>query len=129
VAINAFTFSIWFARSADKIVAWTANRDAPVNGKGSKLTSWKIGALALLDYDGTEVWSTNTTATRADRANASRHRQPCGHGSRRPAPLEELRLADRHAPAIATDDPEHKVSVCICQGFALFRFLHLLLQQ
>ncbi|CAN6202408.1 unnamed protein product [Urochloa humidicola] len=68
VATNAFTFSIWFSRSADKTVAWTANRDIPMNGKGSKLTFRKDGALALLDYNGTAVWSTNTTGTRADRA-------------------------------------------------------------
>jgi hypothetical protein len=65
VATNAFTFSIWFSTSADKTVAWTANRDAPVNGKGSKLVFQKDGRLALLDYNGTAVWSTNTTTTRA----------------------------------------------------------------
>ncbi|OEL23352.1 putative receptor protein kinase ZmPK1 [Dichanthelium oligosanthes] len=68
VATNAFTFSIWFSQSADKTVAWTANRDAPVNGKGSKLTFRKDGGLVLLDYNGTVVWSTNTTGTRANRA-------------------------------------------------------------
>uniref|UniRef100_A0A0D3GD81 Receptor-like serine/threonine-protein kinase n=1 Tax=Oryza barthii TaxID=65489 RepID=A0A0D3GD81_9ORYZ len=68
VATNAFTFSIWFSRSSEKTVAWTANRDAPVNGKGSRLTFQKDGTLALLDYNGKVVWSTNTTATRADRA-------------------------------------------------------------
>nr|BAD67854.1 S-domain receptor-like protein kinase-like [Oryza sativa Japonica Group] len=68
VATNAFTFSIWFSRSSEKTVAWTANRDAPVNGKGSKLTFRKDGSLALVDYNGTVVWSTNTTATGASRA-------------------------------------------------------------
>ncbi|KAB8101359.1 hypothetical protein EE612_032137 [Oryza sativa] len=68
VATNAFTFSIWFSRSWEKTVAWTANRDAPVNGKGSKLTFRKDGSLALVDYNGTVVWSTNTTATGASRA-------------------------------------------------------------
>uniref|UniRef100_A0A0D3GD84 Receptor-like serine/threonine-protein kinase n=3 Tax=Oryza TaxID=4527 RepID=A0A0D3GD84_9ORYZ len=68
VATNAFTFSIWFSRSSEKTVAWTASRDAPVNGKGSKLTFRKDGGLALADYNGTVVWSTNTTATGASRA-------------------------------------------------------------
>ncbi|XP_066167630.1 putative receptor protein kinase ZmPK1 isoform X2 [Oryza sativa Japonica Group] len=68
VATNAFTFSIWFSRSSEKTVAWTAKRDAPVNGKGSKLTFRKDGGLALVDYNGTVVWSTNTTATGASRA-------------------------------------------------------------
>ncbi|CAL5051242.1 unnamed protein product [Urochloa decumbens] len=68
VATNAFTFSVWFSRSADKTVAWTANRDAPVNGKGSKLSFRKDGSLALHDYNGTAVWSTNTIGTHAHRA-------------------------------------------------------------
>nr|CAB3467147.1 unnamed protein product [Digitaria exilis] len=67
VTTNAFTFSIWFARSAHKTIAWTANRDAPVNGKGSRLVFRKDGRLVLLDNNGTTVWSTNTGATRADR--------------------------------------------------------------
>uniref|UniRef100_I1PZT8 non-specific serine/threonine protein kinase n=1 Tax=Oryza glaberrima TaxID=4538 RepID=I1PZT8_ORYGL len=68
VATNAFTFSIWFSRSSEKTVAWTTNRDAPVNGKGSRLTFQNDGTLALLDYNGKVVWSTNTTATPANRA-------------------------------------------------------------
>ncbi|XP_015693931.1 putative receptor protein kinase ZmPK1 [Oryza brachyantha] len=68
VATNAFTFSIWFSRSSEKTVAWTANRDAPVNGAGSRLTFRKDGTFALLDYNGKVVWSTNTTDTRANRA-------------------------------------------------------------
>nr|CAB3469748.1 unnamed protein product [Digitaria exilis] len=67
VATNAFTFSIWFARPAHKTIAWTANRDAPVNGKGSRLVFRKDGRLVILDNNGTTVWSTNTGATRADR--------------------------------------------------------------
>ncbi|KAK3128469.1 hypothetical protein QOZ80_6BG0462130 [Eleusine coracana subsp. coracana] len=68
VATNTFTFSIWFSWSSEKTVTWTANRDAPVNGKGSKITFQKNGGLALIDCNGIAVWSTNTTKTRADRA-------------------------------------------------------------
>ncbi|CAM0912940.1 unnamed protein product [Alopecurus aequalis] len=68
VATNAFTFSVWFTGSARKTVAWTANRDAPVNGRGSRLAFRRDGGLDLLDYNGTAVWSTNTTATRASHA-------------------------------------------------------------
>ncbi|XP_044423756.1 putative receptor protein kinase ZmPK1 [Triticum aestivum] len=68
VATNAFVFSIWFNGSSAKTIAWTANRDAPVNGRGARLAFRKDGSMALLDYDGTAVWSTNTTATRASRA-------------------------------------------------------------
>uniref|UniRef100_A0ACD5ZPG2 Uncharacterized protein n=1 Tax=Avena sativa TaxID=4498 RepID=A0ACD5ZPG2_AVESA len=68
VATNAFTFSVWFTGSSGNTVAWTANRDVPVNGRGSRIAFRKDGVLALLDYNGTAVWSTNTTATRASRA-------------------------------------------------------------
>ncbi|XP_020169814.2 putative receptor protein kinase ZmPK1 isoform X1 [Aegilops tauschii subsp. strangulata] len=68
VATNAFTFSIWFTGSSGKTVAWTANRDVPVNGRGSRLSFQEHGGLALLDYDGTAVWSTNMTAAHASRA-------------------------------------------------------------
>ncbi|CAM0872300.1 unnamed protein product [Alopecurus aequalis] len=70
VATNAFTFSIWFSGSSEKTVAWTANRDAPVNGKGSSLTFQKDGSLVLLDYNDAAVWSTNTSATGATASHA-----------------------------------------------------------
>uniref|UniRef100_A0A0D9WAH9 Receptor-like serine/threonine-protein kinase n=1 Tax=Leersia perrieri TaxID=77586 RepID=A0A0D9WAH9_9ORYZ len=69
VATNAYTFAVWFTSSADATVAWTANRDAPVNGVGSRAELRKDGSLVLQDYDGRVVWSTNTTGTTADRVN------------------------------------------------------------
>jgi hypothetical protein len=69
VATNAYTFAIWITASADATVAWTANRDAPVNGRGSRFELRKDGpGLVLEDFDGRVVWSTNTSATKADRA-------------------------------------------------------------
>uniref|UniRef100_J3M263 Receptor-like serine/threonine-protein kinase n=1 Tax=Oryza brachyantha TaxID=4533 RepID=J3M263_ORYBR len=69
VATNAYTFTVWFtASSEDATVAWTANRDAPVNGVGSRAELRKDGSLVLQDYDGRVVWSTNTSGTPADRA-------------------------------------------------------------
>ncbi|CAL5070485.1 unnamed protein product [Urochloa decumbens] len=68
VAANAYTFAIWFTRSADATVAWTANRDAPVNGRGSRAVFRRDGSLALQDFDGRVVWRTNTSGTQADRA-------------------------------------------------------------
>ncbi|KAK1604752.1 hypothetical protein QYE76_028425 [Lolium multiflorum] len=59
---------VWFTGSSGKTVAWTANRDAPVNGRGSRLAFRRDGGLDLLDYNGAVIWSTNTTATRASRA-------------------------------------------------------------
>lgn len=68
VATNAFTFSIWFSWASGKTVSWTANRDAPLNGRGSRLIFHKKGALILVDYNGMVIWSTNTTASGSDRA-------------------------------------------------------------
>ncbi|KAL5227195.1 hypothetical protein ABZP36_015460 [Zizania latifolia] len=59
---TVFTISVWFAASADRTVAWTANRDRPVHGVGSKVTLRKDGSLVLSDYDGTAVWQTNSTS-------------------------------------------------------------------
>ncbi|KAK1285243.1 putative receptor protein kinase ZmPK1 [Acorus calamus] len=68
VGSNAFSFSIWFNNSADKTVAWTANRDHPVNGLGSKITFRGDGSMVLTDVDGTVVWATNTSSTDASKA-------------------------------------------------------------
>ncbi|GJN29566.1 hypothetical protein PR202_gb17799 [Eleusine coracana subsp. coracana] len=66
VATNTFTFSIWFSWSSEKTVTWTANRDAPVNGKGSKITFQKNGLytfyfdsnnILTLIYNGPETSS------------------------------------------------------------------------
>uniref|UniRef100_A0ACD5UWT5 Uncharacterized protein n=1 Tax=Avena sativa TaxID=4498 RepID=A0ACD5UWT5_AVESA len=69
VATNAYTLAIWITASADATVAWTANRDAPVNGRGSRFELRNDGSgLQLQDFDRSVVWSTNSSATRADRA-------------------------------------------------------------
>ncbi|KAK1686005.1 hypothetical protein QYE76_046853 [Lolium multiflorum] len=68
VATNTYTFAIWITAAADATVAWTANRDAPVNGRGSRFELRKDGSgLVLEDFGGRVVWSTNTSATKADR--------------------------------------------------------------
>ncbi|TQD94486.1 hypothetical protein C1H46_019907 [Malus baccata] len=70
VGTNAFWFSIWFAKSIDRAVVWTANRDRPVNGLGSRLSLRRDGAMVLTDVDGTAVWGTevNSSSSRADTA-------------------------------------------------------------
>ncbi|KAK1276903.1 putative receptor protein kinase ZmPK1 [Acorus gramineus] len=68
VGHNAFSFSIWFTNSANKAVAWTANRDHPVNGRGSKITFRGEGSMVLTDVDGTVAWATNTSSTKASSA-------------------------------------------------------------
>ncbi|XP_073009175.1 putative receptor protein kinase ZmPK1 [Typha latifolia] len=67
VGSNAYTFSIWFSKSANRTTAWTANRDYPVNGLGSRFTFSKDGRVVLADVDGTIVWSTNTNSTQAEK--------------------------------------------------------------
>ncbi|KAG6438047.1 hypothetical protein SASPL_102980 [Salvia splendens] len=59
---NACWLAIWFTNSADKTVVWTANRNRPVNRKGSKATLLRDGALVLTDVDGAVAWQTNTTS-------------------------------------------------------------------
>ncbi|XP_068318739.1 putative receptor protein kinase ZmPK1 [Pyrus communis] len=70
VGTNAFWFSIWFTKSVDRTVVWTANRDRPVNGLGSRLSLGRDGAMVLTDVDGTAVWGppVNSSSSRADTA-------------------------------------------------------------
>ncbi|KQK17558.2 hypothetical protein BRADI_1g35310v3, partial [Brachypodium distachyon] len=66
VATNAYAFAIWYTAPAAVVptLAWTANRDAPVNGMGSRAElRGDDGSLVLQDFDGQAVWSTNTTST------------------------------------------------------------------
>ncbi|KAF3787658.1 hypothetical protein EJ110_NYTH22773 [Nymphaea thermarum] len=65
VGENAFSFAIWFSETLDrqKTVVWMANRDWPVNGRGSRLSLRKGGDLALLDADDSVVWTTATPTT------------------------------------------------------------------
>ncbi|CAL5098073.1 unnamed protein product [Urochloa decumbens] len=68
ISSTAFTISIWFTNSADRTIAWSANRDRPVHGSGSKIVLNKHDTLVLTDYDGTVVWQTNTSSKGADHA-------------------------------------------------------------
>ncbi|RVX06064.1 putative receptor protein kinase ZmPK1 [Vitis vinifera] len=65
---NAFWFSIWFTNSKERTVVWTANRNTPVNGRGSRISLQRDGTMILRDADGSTVWETNTTSTDVDRA-------------------------------------------------------------
>ncbi|EEF32511.1 receptor protein kinase zmpk1, putative [Ricinus communis] len=65
---NAYWFSIWFTNSKERTVVWTANRDKPVNGQGSRISLQRDGAMVLTDVDGTIIWETNTTFVAVSRA-------------------------------------------------------------
>ncbi|XP_072997468.1 putative receptor protein kinase ZmPK1 [Typha latifolia] len=67
IGANAFTFSIWFSKSANKTVIWSANRGNPVLDRGSVITLKKDGSMVLKDYGKKVVWSTNKSST-ADHA-------------------------------------------------------------
>ncbi|TXG52476.1 hypothetical protein EZV62_021645 [Acer yangbiense] len=60
VGDNAFSFAVWFTKSSPPTVAWMANRDIPVNGKGSKLSLLKNGDLSLTDATGIHIWNSKT---------------------------------------------------------------------
>ncbi|XP_017977300.1 PREDICTED: putative receptor protein kinase ZmPK1 [Theobroma cacao] len=68
VGENAYCFSIWFTNSKEKTVAWMANRDKPVNGKGSRVSLQQDGAFVLKDVDGSTTWETNTSSTDVQKA-------------------------------------------------------------
>jgi hypothetical protein len=61
VGNNAFCFSIWFTLSSVPTVVWMANRDDPVDGKGSQL-SLLNGKLILTNSVGITVWTIRTPA-------------------------------------------------------------------
>ncbi|PSS32634.1 Receptor protein kinase [Actinidia chinensis var. chinensis] len=60
---NAYGFGIWFTHSKNRTVVWMANRDRPVNGKGSKISLLGDGAMVLTDVDRSIAWETNTSNT------------------------------------------------------------------
>ena len=55
---NAFSFSVWYAQAAEKTAIWTANPGAPVNGRRSRISFRRDGALP----------STTPTGARCERA-------------------------------------------------------------
>ncbi|KAK4744030.1 hypothetical protein SAY87_010342 [Trapa incisa] len=68
VGKNAYSFAIWHGNSsctADVCFpVWMANRDLPVNGKGSMLSLLDSGNLILTDAGDSTVWSTSTVSSK-----------------------------------------------------------------
>ncbi|KAG2694514.1 hypothetical protein I3843_08G144700 [Carya illinoinensis] len=62
VGENAFCFAIWLTRSSAPTVVWMANRDDPVDGRGSQLSLSNDGKLRLTNSVGITVWATRTAA-------------------------------------------------------------------
>ncbi|EEF36162.1 serine-threonine protein kinase, plant-type, putative [Ricinus communis] len=64
VGDNAYSFAIWFNEPScfnSCTVVWMANRDTPVNGRGSKLSLHKTSNLVLTDAGvSVTIWETNT---------------------------------------------------------------------
>ncbi|KAJ9559316.1 hypothetical protein OSB04_013930 [Centaurea solstitialis] len=66
VGDNAYAFAVWFSgqhATENRTVVWMANRDAPLNGRQSKLSLWKDGSLVLLDAGRNVMWSSDTKST------------------------------------------------------------------
>ncbi|WVZ97143.1 hypothetical protein U9M48_042698 [Paspalum notatum var. saurae] len=60
---NAFTFSIWYSKAANKTIVWSANPEHPVHARRSAMTMHKDGNTVLTDYDGTVVWQADGNFT------------------------------------------------------------------
>jgi hypothetical protein len=69
VGDNAFSFAIWFKKSSVPTVVWMANRDDPVDGRGSKLSLLKDGKLILTNSAGNTIWSTPAASTSSEASN------------------------------------------------------------
>ncbi|XP_062202768.1 putative receptor protein kinase ZmPK1 [Phragmites australis] len=69
VSSTVFTISVWFARSTDRTVVWTAAPARPVHSRGARLALDRHGgALVLTDYDGEVVWNSTAGVKAASRA-------------------------------------------------------------
>ncbi|XP_058781174.1 putative receptor protein kinase ZmPK1 [Vicia villosa] len=66
VGENAYSFAIWYSepnhQTENLTLVWNANRNQPVNGRGSKLHLLNNGNLVLKDADESLVWSANTVS-------------------------------------------------------------------
>ena len=58
VGDNAFCFAIWLNKSSTPTVVWMANRDEPVNGRGTVLSVLADGQLILTNSLGITIWTT-----------------------------------------------------------------------
>ncbi|GLU04210.1 hypothetical protein SLE2022_213690 [Rubroshorea leprosula] len=61
---NAFGFAIWLDVRSDptQTVVWMANRDQPVEGKGSKISLLRNGGLILTDAAGKTEWNVDSVS-------------------------------------------------------------------
>lgn len=60
---DAFTFSIWYSKAANKTIVWSANPDQPVHARRSAITLHKDGNMVLTDYDGAVMWQADGNFT------------------------------------------------------------------
>ncbi|GKV51005.1 hypothetical protein SLEP1_g57683 [Rubroshorea leprosula] len=61
---SAFRFAIWLNVRSDptQTVVWMANRDQPVEGKGSKISLLRNGGLILTDATGKTEWNVDSVS-------------------------------------------------------------------
>jgi len=65
ISLNASTFAIWFSRSSERTIVWSANPLHPVYTWGSKVELDVDGSMVLKDYNGHIVWSNNVSTSDA----------------------------------------------------------------
>lgn len=70
ISPNASTFSIWFSRSSERTIVWSANPLHPVYSWGSEVKLDVDGSMVLKDYNGQIVWSNNVSASDAGHIQA-----------------------------------------------------------
>ena len=80
VGDNAFCFAIWFNKPTVFTVVWMANRDGPVDGRGSQLSVLNEGKLILYQlswYHRLDHYNTSLDLIRGHQfaATAPEHRQ------------------------------------------------------
>jgi hypothetical protein len=70
ISPSASTFAIWFSRSSERTIVWSANPLRPVYTWGSKVKLDVDGSMVLKDYNGQIVWSNNVSASDAGHVQA-----------------------------------------------------------
>ncbi|TVU07959.1 hypothetical protein EJB05_41338, partial [Eragrostis curvula] len=65
ISPNASTFSIWFSKSSERTVVWSANHLHPVYTWGSRIKLDTDGNMVLKDYNGQIVWTNNVSVSDA----------------------------------------------------------------
>ncbi|TVU07961.1 hypothetical protein EJB05_41340, partial [Eragrostis curvula] len=70
ISPNASTFSIWFSKSSERTMVWSADPLHPVYNWESRVKLDTNGRMVLKDYDGQIVWTNNVSVSDATHVQA-----------------------------------------------------------